>query len=47
VLVQYENGQATCEVALGDSWRIRPDSQLLADLAAWLAPDNVHVVYTA
>jgi DNA polymerase-3 subunit alpha len=47
VLVRYENGQATCEVALGDSWRVRPDSQLLADLTAWLAPDNVQVLYAA
>ncbi len=47
VLVQYENGKATCEVALGDAWRVRPDSQLLADLIAWLTPDNVQVLYSA
>jgi DNA polymerase-3 subunit alpha len=45
VLVQYQNGQAECEVALGDAWRVRADSQLLAELSAWLTPENVRVVY--
>jgi DNA polymerase III subunit alpha len=45
VLVRYENGKAVCEVALGDAWRVRPDSQLLAELSAWLTPENVRVVY--
>ena len=43
--VHYENGAAACEVALGDAWRVRPDSQLLELLGAWLAPENVHVDY--
>jgi len=45
VSVHYENGAAACEVALGDAWRVRPDSQLLELLSAWLAPENVHVDY--
>jgi DNA polymerase-3 subunit alpha len=45
VFVQYENGKATCEVALGDAWRVRPDQRLLAELSAWLAPENVQVSY--
>jgi DNA polymerase-3 subunit alpha len=45
VTVHYENGAAACEVALGDAWRVRPDGQLLEHLGAWLAPENVHVVY--
>jgi len=45
VSVLYENGEATCEVALGDAWRVRPDPQLLEHLGAWLAPENVRVVY--
>jgi DNA polymerase-3 subunit alpha len=45
VMVEYQNGNALCEVALGDSWRVRPDTQLIADLGAWLAPENVEVVY--
>ena len=47
VLIQYENDKATCEVALGDAWRVRPDNQLLADLTAWLTPDNVQLLYAA
>jgi DNA polymerase-3 subunit alpha len=45
VFVQYENGTAMCEVALGDAWRVRPDQRLLAELSAWLAPENVQVSY--
>jgi hypothetical protein len=32
-------------VALGDSWRVRPDTQLISELGAWLAPENVELVY--
>jgi len=45
VLVHYENGQASCDVALGETWRVRPDARLIGELAAWLAPENVRVVY--
>jgi DNA polymerase-3 subunit alpha len=45
VLVEYENGKAVCSLALGESWRVRPDSQLLSELGAWLAPENVEVLY--
>ncbi|HET7672862.1 MAG TPA: DNA polymerase III subunit alpha [Burkholderiales bacterium] len=45
VVVAYRNSLAACDVALGDSWRVRPDSQLLAELGAWLAPENVQLVY--
>jgi DNA polymerase III subunit alpha len=47
VLVLYENGKALCQVALGDAWRVRPDSRLLDELGAWLTPENVQVVYAA
>lgn len=45
VVVSYRNAQAACDVALGEAWRVRPDSRLLADLGAWLAPENVQLVY--
>jgi DNA polymerase-3 subunit alpha len=45
VVVSYRNAEAACEVALGDAWRVRPDSRLIADLGAWLAPENVQLVY--
>ncbi len=47
VVVEYENGKAVCNVALGEAWRVRPDSQLISDLGAWLAPENVEVVYSS
>jgi DNA polymerase III subunit alpha len=47
VLVLYENGKALCQVALGDAWRVRPDSRLIAELGDWLAPENVQVLYGA
>jgi DNA polymerase-3 subunit alpha len=45
VVVSYQNAKAACDVALGDTWRVRPDNKLLDDLGAWLAPENVQVVY--
>ncbi len=45
VLVHYENGLANCEVLLGDDWRVRPDGQLLDQLAVWLRSENVQIVY--
>jgi DNA polymerase-3 subunit alpha len=45
VVVEYVNGTAACKVALGEAWRVKPDDRLLAELAAWLTPENVQVVY--
>jgi DNA polymerase III subunit alpha len=47
VVVSYSNSGAACEVALGESWRVRPDTRLLTDLGSWLAPENVQVLYAA
>jgi DNA polymerase-3 subunit alpha len=47
VVVSYENAKAACEVALGEAWRVRPDGRLISELGAWLAPENVQVVYGA
>ena len=46
VVVAYRNSTAACEVALGDTWRVRPDSRLIAELGAWLTPANVQLVYS-
>jgi DNA polymerase-3 subunit alpha len=45
VTVSYENARAGCEVILGEAWRVKPDVRLLAELGAWLTPQNVQVVY--
>jgi DNA polymerase-3 subunit alpha len=47
VLVHYENGAASCDVRLGDGWRVSPDERLLGELSAWLAAENVRLVYSA
>ncbi len=47
VVICYSNSEAKCEIALGDTWRVRPDARLIAELGAWLAPENVQVVYGA
>ncbi|HYN12355.1 MAG TPA: DNA polymerase III subunit alpha, partial [Burkholderiales bacterium] len=47
VIVAYRNSTAMCEVALGDAWRVRPEAGLIDELGAWLAPENVQVVYSA
>jgi DNA polymerase-3 subunit alpha len=46
VVVEYQNGTAACRVALGESWRVKPDERLLAELGAWLTPESVQVVYS-
>jgi DNA polymerase-3 subunit alpha len=45
VLVHYESARAACDVVLGESWRVRPESPLIERLSEWLAPENVQVVY--
>jgi DNA polymerase-3 subunit alpha len=47
VLVRYENAGASCDVALGEAWRVRPDEQMLGELAAWLTPEAVEFRYGA
>ena len=45
VLVHYENAGASCDVALGDAWRVRPDDLLLGELSSWLSPEAVQFQY--
>ena len=45
VLVHYESARAACDVVLGDSWRVRPESPLIERLSEWLTPENVQLVY--
>ena len=46
VVVHYENGAASCDVALGEAWKVRPDERLISELSAWLAPESVQVLYS-
>jgi len=45
VVVEYQNGSAACRIALGESWRVKPEERLLAELGAWLTPESIQVVY--
>ena len=45
VSVCYTNGSAAAEFDLGETWKIRPEDGLIADLNKWLEPKNVQVVY--
>jgi DNA polymerase-3 subunit alpha len=45
VLIHYENAGASCDVALGDAWRVRPDDLLIGELSAWLSPEAVQFQY--
>ena len=45
VCVCYHNGTASCEMRLGEDWRVRLDDALMQSLREWLRPENVQVVY--
>ncbi|MGA7180155.1 MAG: DNA polymerase III subunit alpha [Thiobacillaceae bacterium] len=45
VRIAYHNGQATCEVSLGSSWRVKLHDRLIESLGQWLESDAVQVVY--
>jgi len=45
VCVCYRNGEASCEMRLGEDWRVRLDDRLMQSLAEWLRPENVQLVY--
>jgi DNA polymerase III subunit alpha len=46
VTVRYRNGDAECELPLGDAWRVKLDDGLVASLKDWLKPENVQVLYS-
>jgi DNA polymerase-3 subunit alpha len=45
IVVEYRNHGVAGELELPDEWRVNPDETLIAQLAEWLAPENVRVVY--
>ncbi len=45
VRVLYENRDASCELDLGERYRVRPADTLLRALGEWLSTANVHVLY--
>ncbi|HEY5292245.1 MAG TPA: hypothetical protein VIJ43_08040, partial [Burkholderiales bacterium] len=45
VCVCYHNDAASCEMRLGEDWRVRLDDALMQSLREWLRPENVQVIY--
>ncbi|MGZ5115430.1 MAG: DNA polymerase III subunit alpha [Burkholderiales bacterium] len=43
-IVYYTKG-ATCEIQLGDEWRVNLHEDLIQSLSDWLKPENVQVLY--
>ncbi|OGA50252.1 MAG: DNA polymerase III subunit alpha [Betaproteobacteria bacterium RIFCSPLOWO2_12_FULL_62_13] len=47
VSIVYSNRGATCEIDLGEAWRVNLHDDLVQALADWLKPENVEIVYYA
>jgi DNA polymerase-3 subunit alpha len=45
VRISYRNGEAQCELNLGDSARVRLEDELLAALGEWLSSEAVEIRY--
>ncbi len=46
VSIVYHNRAASCEIELGEDWRISLHENLLQSLAAWLTEPNVTILYS-
>jgi DNA polymerase-3 subunit alpha len=45
VSIVYSNRDATCEIDLGEAWRVNLHEDLIKSLAEWFSPENVRIVY--
>ncbi|MBK6617287.1 MAG: DNA polymerase III subunit alpha [Nitrosomonas sp.] len=45
VTIQFRNAQASCEINLGDQWRVRLQETLIETLAETLGVNNVEILY--
>jgi DNA polymerase-3 subunit alpha len=45
VRIQYRNHAAACELTLGPEYRVTLEASLIQELANWLEPENVEIVY--
>ena len=46
VTLVYHNKSASCEIQLGEAWRVNLNDNLMQSLGAWLSEDNVKVLYS-
>jgi DNA polymerase-3 subunit alpha len=45
VQIVYSSNGATCELDLGEAWRVNLHDELIQSLSDWLRPENVQIVY--
>ena len=45
VFIEYNNGTAACQMALGAEWKVNPSEELLNRLKQELGSDNVNLLY--
>jgi DNA polymerase-3 subunit alpha len=45
VKIEYYNRGASCEIMLGDDWRVDLRDDLIRSLEEWAQPENVQIVY--
>jgi len=45
ILIRYNNGTASVDVPLPETWRVRISEDLLQSLYEWLKPENVDLQY--
>jgi DNA polymerase-3 subunit alpha len=45
VSIVYSNRGASCEIDLGEQWRVNLHDDLIRSLSEWLSPENVRIVY--
>jgi DNA polymerase-3 subunit alpha len=45
VSIVYSNRDATCEIDLGEAWRVNLHEDLIKSLAESFRPENVRIVY--
>ena len=45
VSIVYSNREASCEIDLGEAWRVNLHEDLIKSLTEWFSPENVRIVY--
>jgi len=45
VSIVYSNRDASCEIDLGEAWRVNLHEDLIKSLGEWFSPENVRIVY--
>jgi DNA polymerase-3 subunit alpha len=46
VSIVYSNRDASCEIDLGEAWRVNLHEDLIKSLSEWFSPENVRIVYS-